>query len=61
MRIDVITLFPELIDSCAGIGVVGQGAGTRIVAGADMESARFCRPTTIARSMIGPLVAVPAW
>ncbi|MBX3697155.1 MAG: tRNA (guanosine(37)-N1)-methyltransferase TrmD [Dokdonella sp.] len=24
MRIDVITLFPEFIDSCAGIGVVGR-------------------------------------
>ena len=41
VRIDVVTLFPDMVAQAAGFRRDGQGAGARIVAAGLVESARF--------------------
>ena len=58
VRIDVVTLFPEMVAQAAGVRRHGPGAGARAVAARRVESARFrdgqrTGPSTTGRTAAG--------
>ena len=42
MRVDVVTLFPGMVETLLRFGVTGRGRRARLVAGGGLGSARGC-------------------